>query len=135
MTPPSTTAAAAPDAPLDIRRRRLLFRANHRGTQENDLLIGGFVAPRIAGFSDTELTALETILDYEDVALADWLCGRQPIPPEYDEPMIRAIRDAALVRSVTSGSGPHPLPPTQCDDTIVGGQEGVRAAAGRHDGT
>ncbi|HEX3994700.1 MAG TPA: succinate dehydrogenase assembly factor 2, partial [Acetobacteraceae bacterium] len=27
----------------DTRRRRLLYRATHRGTFENDLLIGGFV--------------------------------------------------------------------------------------------
>ena len=29
---------------LDTRRKRLLYRSTHRGTHENDLLIGGFVA-------------------------------------------------------------------------------------------
>ena len=38
MTEPALT-------PLDIRRRRLLYRATHRGTYENDLLIGGYVQP------------------------------------------------------------------------------------------
>ncbi len=83
---------------LDTRRRRILFRANHRGTHENDLLIGGYVAPRIAGFSEAELVRLEEILELPDPELADWLTGRLPIPPDQDGPMLRAIRAAALAR-------------------------------------
>ena len=79
----------------EVRRRRLLFRATHRGTHENDLMIGGFVAPRINTLTAAELDALEEILELPDVALADWLTGRAPIPPENDTPMLRRIRDAA----------------------------------------
>jgi len=78
------------------RRRRILFRATHRGTHENDLLVGGFVRDRIALLDDADLDALEEILELPDVALADWLTGRQPIPPEADSAMLRAIRAAAL---------------------------------------
>jgi antitoxin CptB len=81
---------------LDPRRRRLLFRATHRGTQETDRLIGGFVAPRLAQFTDAELDAIEAVMDLPDVDLADWLMGRLPIPPEADSPMLRAIRAAAM---------------------------------------
>jgi antitoxin CptB len=80
---------------LDVRRRRLLFRATHRGTHEVDILLGGFVSPRIAAFSAAELTALEAVMELPDVDLADWLCGRLPLPPEHDVPMLRAIREAA----------------------------------------
>ncbi len=79
---------------LDPRRRRLLYRATHRGTHENDLLIGGFVASRIAAFTEPELAELEALLELPDPALADWLTGRAPIPPEVDCPMLRRIRDA-----------------------------------------
>ena len=82
-------------APLDHRRRRILFRATHRGTYENDILIGGFVRARIAAFTDAELDALEEVMELPDAALADWLTGRQPIPPGCDTPMLRAIRRAA----------------------------------------
>lgn len=82
--------------PLGIRRRRLLFRANHRGTHETDLLIGGYVSARIGALSDAEMDALEEILELPDTDLADWLTGRSPIPPEADSPMLRAIRTAAL---------------------------------------
>lgn len=84
-----------PDTPLDVRRRRILFRSCHRGTYENDLLVGGFVRARIAVLTDAELDALEEVLELPDAELADWLTGRRPIPPECDTPMLRAIRSAA----------------------------------------
>jgi len=82
-------------ASLDARRRRLLFRATHRGTYENDILLGGFVRRHIAAFDDSEIAALEEILELPDNDLADWLTGRSPIPPEADTPLLRRIRDAA----------------------------------------
>ena len=87
----------------DSRRRRLLFRATHRGTYENDILIGNFVRARLAAFTDADLDALESLMDLPDATLADWLTGRLPIPPELDTPMIRAIRQAAL-----NGEARHP---------------------------
>ncbi len=79
---------------LDVRRRRLLYRATHRGTQEADLLVGGFVGSRIAALSDAELDALEDIVELPDVDLADWLSGRRAVPPELDSPMLRRMRAA-----------------------------------------
>jgi antitoxin CptB len=78
-------------ATLDTSRRRLLFRANHRGTHENDLMVGGFVAARIGTFTDDEVAALEVIMEYPDVDLADWLSGRRPVPAEFDTPMLREM--------------------------------------------
>ena len=76
---------------LDARRRRLVFRAQHRGTKETDILIGGFVARHVASLTDADVTALEEILELWDVDLADWLSGRRPIPPEHDHPLLRRI--------------------------------------------
>jgi len=76
-----------PTTPDDTRRRRLLFRATHRGTHENDLMLGGFVRAHLAALDDAGLTALEVLLDLPDPDLADWLTGRQPIPPEQDDPV------------------------------------------------
>jgi antitoxin CptB len=80
---------------LDARRRRILFRATHRGTQETDRLIGGYVAPRLAAFTDPELDAIEAIMDLPDVDLADWLMGRLPIPPGPHATTLQTIRIAA----------------------------------------
>jgi antitoxin CptB len=79
---------------LDPRRRRLLYRATHRGTKENDLLIGGFVARRISLLSEEDMEALERLLELPENDLADWLTGRRSIPPEADAPMLREIRNS-----------------------------------------
>jgi antitoxin CptB len=93
MTDPDNTPAenSAPDgtqADLPPRRRRLLFRAWHRGTKETDLMIGHFVARHIASFTEAELDELEGVLELLDVDLAEWLTGRSPIPPEHRGPML-----------------------------------------------
>jgi antitoxin CptB len=78
---------------LDTRRRRLLFRATHRGTFENDLMIGGFVRAHLESLTEADLDALETVMEMPDTDLAEWLTGREPIPPEEDTPMLRRMRD------------------------------------------
>jgi antitoxin CptB len=80
---------------LDVRRRRLLFRATHRGTHENDLLVGGYVAARIDALTEAEMAELEELMELPDTDLADWLTGRQPIPAAVDCPLLRAMRAAA----------------------------------------
>ena len=80
-----------PAIPLEPRRRRALYRATHRGTHENDLLIGGFVARRIAGMDEAMLAVLERLLELPDPDLTDWIWGRRPIPPEHDGPLLREL--------------------------------------------
>lgn len=89
--------------PLDPRRKRLLFRATHRGTHETDLLFGGFVEPRLAAMSDAELDEVEALIDLPDADLADWLSGRKPIPAEHDHPLLRAMMADALARATRNG--------------------------------
>lgn len=80
---------SAPD--LDQRRKRLLFRASHRGTHELDLLIGGFVSSRLHAFTAEELTEIERLLELPEPDLADWLTRRQPVPAVHDHPLIQAM--------------------------------------------
>jgi antitoxin CptB len=82
-------------ATLDIRRRRLLFRATHRGTHESDLLVGGFVSARLDALTAAEMDALEAVMELPDTDLADWLTGRLPIPDEVASPMLLRMREAA----------------------------------------
>jgi len=108
MTPNDTAADPLADpAPestaTGLRRRRLLYRATHRGTKENDFMIGGFVAARLAVLSDADMDALEAVMELPDTDLADWLTGRQMVPPEADSPMLRAI-----MTHVAAGGAHHP---------------------------
>lgn len=95
---------------LERRRRRLLFRATHRGTHENDLMIGGFVRARLAGLSAGELDALEALLELPDNDLADWLTGRRSIPDSAASPMLLRIRDSVVCGGARPASAVGPAP-------------------------
>jgi antitoxin CptB len=110
MAGPSAQADM-PDEPdtandLSPRRRRLLFRAWHRGTKETDLMVGGFVKRNIAVFTDGELDELEAVLELPDVDLADWLSGRRAIPAHVTTPMLERM---AIESGVTGAGVPEHL--------------------------
>ena len=68
------------DAPLDNRRKRILYRATHRGTKEADFVVGGFFTAAAAGIPDAKLDEADALLDVADLDLMDWLMGRLPTP-------------------------------------------------------
>ncbi|HEX3501429.1 MAG TPA: succinate dehydrogenase assembly factor 2 [Stellaceae bacterium] len=78
---------------FDTRRKRLLFRSCHRGTKEIDLLVGSFAERHLADFSATELDRYEVLLDNDDGDLFAWITGRAPPPPEYDDEILRRLRN------------------------------------------
>lgn len=67
---------------IENRRKRLTFRAWHRGTREMDLLMGSFADKYIGGFGTPELDIVEEILCTNDPDVYDWIIGRQTPPPE-----------------------------------------------------
>src|SRR5258708_5111717 len=82
----NTVALPLPDnrKTLAARRRKLGFRAWHRGTLEADLLIGTFADRHLAGFTDEELRQFERLLNENDPDINDWMTGRQLVPTEHD---------------------------------------------------
>ncbi len=76
-----------------IRRKRLLFRAWHRGTREADLLIGSF-ADKILPELDAEgLDLFEDLLACPDPDLYDWLTGRTVPPQEHDHRVMQLLKE------------------------------------------
>ena len=71
-----------PEDPLANRRKRLLYQSRHRGTQEADLLIGGFAEQHLAGLSAEQLDTYERLLDESDVDLVNGLTGRAEAPDD-----------------------------------------------------
>jgi antitoxin CptB len=78
----------------EVRRRRLLFRCWHRGTQEIDLLLGPFAETSLAGLDGAQLDRLEGLLDCADADLFDWITGRSTPPPAYDHDVMRLLRSS-----------------------------------------
>jgi antitoxin CptB len=82
----------------DIRRRRLLFRSWHRGTQESDLILGSFAETSLMDFDGTQLDRFEASLDCADTNLFDWMFGGSAPPPEHDHDVMRLLRDFRVRR-------------------------------------
>jgi len=79
-------------ADLDVRRRKILFRAWHRGTREMDLLMGRFADASLAGLSDGDLDEFERLIDVPDPDLFDWIMGGAEPPAEHDTPLFRQLK-------------------------------------------
>jgi antitoxin CptB len=76
------------EEPLDIRRKRLLFRSWHRGTKETDLLLGSFAERHLAELDAGQLDRYEALLENSDAYLFDWIAGRTAPPPEHDNDVL-----------------------------------------------
>jgi antitoxin CptB len=68
---------------LDLRRKVLLWRANHRGTKEMDVLLGGFARDNIDSMQPSELDELERLIDVPDPELMSWIMGEVAVREEY----------------------------------------------------
>jgi antitoxin CptB len=79
-------------APIDHRRKRLLFRSWHRGTRESDLILGRFAEAHLAGFDTGQLDRYEALLACDDADLFDWVSGRATPPASYDHDVMRLLR-------------------------------------------
>lgn len=76
---------------VEARRKRLIWRASHRGTREMDLLLGGFAKRHIDRFGTAELDELETIIGLPDQDLMGWLLGGVPVPQRQATAMFKAL--------------------------------------------
>jgi antitoxin CptB len=73
---------------LDPRRKRLLWRATHRGIREMDLILGGYVARRIAALAEAELAELEVIIEIPDQLLLNWATRQETVPATHASPLL-----------------------------------------------
>src|SRR6202045_2487805 len=71
---------------LATRRKRLSFRAWHRGMREVDLLLGRFADAHLAELAADELSAFEALLDVPDQDVLAWLIGVGEAPTGPAEP-------------------------------------------------
>ncbi len=79
-------------ADLDPRRRKILFRAWHRGMREMDLIMGRFADDAIAGFSDAELDEFERLIEVLDRDLLSWVTGEAAVPEQLRHGAVPAAR-------------------------------------------
>jgi len=76
---------------LDVRRRKLLFRAWRRGVRETDLIVGRFADAYIERFDDTALDDFERLIEVPNDALYAWVVGAENVPQEFDTAVLRQL--------------------------------------------
>ena len=76
---------------LSLRRRRLRYRAWHRGTKEMDLLLGPFADARLEAMDEAELDRFETLIGEADTDLLKWLKGKEPAPADADHELLAEL--------------------------------------------
>lgn len=84
---------------IETRRKRLKFRAWHRGTRELDLLVGGFADRHLDIFSDRQLNLFEDILSYADPDLYNWISGREPVPQDAVNDVMQLLTNFTLAQA------------------------------------
>lgn len=92
--PANSNTEPGPKSPeaLETLRRKLGFRAWHRGTREADLLIGSFADTHLAEFDAVALAQFQALLKENDPDIYDWMTERTPVPPEHDNPVTQLLR-------------------------------------------
>ena len=76
-------------------RKRLLYKANYRGTKEADILFGGFAQEYLHTLSIEELKSFEKILDESDDLLLKLILSGDSPPNHLDHQFFKKIKDFA----------------------------------------
>jgi len=76
----------------DPYRRKLHFRAHHRGTREADAMIGGFFDRYSANWAEAEFDWFERLLEEQDVDIMAWALGTAQPSAAFAGPMMDDLK-------------------------------------------
>ena len=76
---------------MNATRKRLLYKATHRGTKEADKIIGGYAEAYLDTMTEDVLASFDRLLDERDHALLNWIMGAEPVPTHVDANLLREI--------------------------------------------
>jgi antitoxin CptB len=78
---------------IAMRRKRLRYRAWHRGTKEMDLILGPFADAHTEAMDQAGLDRLEQLMDEEDPPLLKWVMGQEEPPAHVDRSFLQFVID------------------------------------------
>lgn len=84
-----------------MRRKRLRYRAWHRGTKEMDLVLGPYADAHLEGLDAAGLDRLETLMNEEDTDLLKWVMGQEPPRADVDAALLVEL---ITYRQATAGT-------------------------------
>jgi antitoxin CptB len=84
------------DTELDQLRRKLKFRASHRGIKEMDLILGHFANQAVDSMGSEELAEFGALLELHDRDLMQWFTGEVETPVERRTDLFLKIKQNQL---------------------------------------
>lgn len=73
-------------------RKKLIFRSDHRGTKEMDLIMGTFAKEFVPSFDEAQLAAYEELLKENDPNLYNWIIGKEEAPDHVPQDMLNQLK-------------------------------------------
>ena len=83
---------------MDEVLRALKYRAEHRGTREADMLVGGFFEAHHANWDAHDRALFAALLMETDVDIMAWAIGTQAPPERFAGPMMDALRKLDFIK-------------------------------------
>lgn len=77
---------------MDARLKRLQFRAHHMGSNENDILFGGFAEKYLATLTPEQVERFEALIAETDTDLFNWVTAKEPVPERLDHDVMAMIQ-------------------------------------------
>ena len=90
---------------LDVRRRKLLFRAWRRGVREMDLIVGRFADVHIDTLDDAGLDDFERLIEAPNAELYAWVVGAETVPADYDTAVLAKLKRLSPARRQNARRG------------------------------
>ena len=76
---------------IAVRRKKLRYRAWHRGTKEMDLILGPYADAHTEGMDEKKLNRLEALMNEEDPPLLKWIMGQEEPPENVDRDFLAEV--------------------------------------------
>lgn len=76
---------------IAMRRKKLRYRAWHRGTREMDLVLGPYADAHTDAMDHGQLDVLEALMSEEDPPLLTWIMGQEEPPAHVDRAFLAAV--------------------------------------------
>ena len=76
---------------IAMRRKRLRYRAWHRGTKEMDLILGPYADAHTEAMDERNLNRLEALMNEEDPPLLKWIMGQEEPPETVDRAFLAEV--------------------------------------------
>ncbi|MGB3339279.1 MAG: succinate dehydrogenase assembly factor 2 [Devosia sp.] len=76
---------------ISMRRKKLRYRAWHRGTREMDLVLGPYADAHTEAMDESQLDRLEALMSEEDPPLLTWVMGQEEPPARIDRVFLAEV--------------------------------------------